>query len=132
MAESIQIEGIPNDDREWLVKEYGALTWNESASDEPLVDVLLEDIENGEFASVQVAKSYTKLLEKGSIWKNGEYYSERTDLVETIFKFSIDPEDNGNFISAWERVDESDSSEADLYKRYILPPGKYQRMRNIP
>lgn len=126
MADSIQIEGLPVDDREWLVKEYGALTWNESASDEPLVDVLLEDIENGEFASVQVAKSYTRLLEKGSIWKNGEYYSERTDLIETIFKFSIDPEDNGNFVSAWERVDESDNSEADLYKRYILPPGKYQ------
>lgn len=126
MADSIQIEGLPNDDREWLVKEYGALTWNESASDEPLVDVLLEDIENGEFASVQVAKSYTRLLEKGSIWKNGEHYSERTDLIEAIFKFSIDPEDNGNFVSAWERVDKSDSSEADLYKRYILPPGKYQ------
>lgn len=126
MADSIQIEGLPNDDREWFVKEYGALTWNESASDEPLVDVLLEDTESGEFASVQVAKSYTRLLEKGSIWKNGEYYSERTDLIETIFKFSIDPEDNGNFVSAWERVDESDNSEADLYKRYILPPGKYQ------
>lgn len=124
VADSIQIEGLPVDDREWLVKEYGALTWNESASDEPLVDVLLEDIESGEFAFVQVAKSYTRVLEKGSIWKNGEYHSERTDLIETIFKFSIDPEDNGNFVSAWEQ--ESDNPDAARYKRYILPPGKYQ------
>lgn len=126
MADSIQIEGLPNDDREWLVKEYGALTWNESASDEPLVDVLLEDIESGEFAFVQVAKSYTRVLETGSIWKNGEYHSERTDLIETIFKFSIDPEDNGNFVSAWEQESESDNPDAGVYKRYILPPGKYQ------
>lgn len=126
MADSIQIEGLPNDDREWLVKEYGALTWNESASDEPLVDVLLEDTESGEFALVQVAKSYTRILEKGSIWKNGEYHSERADLIETIFEFSIDPKDDGNFVSAWERVDESDNSEEDQNKRYILPPGKYQ------
>jgi len=126
VADSIQIEGLPNDDREWLVKEYGALTWNESASDEPLVDVLLEDTESGEFALVQVAKSYTRILEKGSIWKNGEYHSERADLIETIFEFSIDPKDDGNFVSAWERVDESDNSEEDQNKRYILPPGKYQ------
>ncbi|WP_417439784.1 hypothetical protein [Idiomarina abyssalis] len=126
MADSIQIEGLPVDDREWLVKEYGALTWNESASDEPLVDVLLEDIESGEFAFVQVAKSYTRVLEKGSIWKNGEYHSERTDLIETIFEFSIDPEDNGNFVSAWEQENESDNTDAVKYKRYILPPGKYQ------
>lgn len=126
MADSIQIEGLPNDDREWLVKEYGALTWNESASDEPLVDVLLEDIESGEFAFVQVAKSYTRVLEKGSIWKNGEYHSERTDLIETIFEFSIDPEDNGNFVSAWEQENESANTDAVQYKRYILPPGKYQ------
>ena len=126
MADSIQIEGLPGDDREWLVKEYGALTWNESASDEPLVDVLLEDTESGEFALVQVAKSYTRILEKGSIWKNGEYHSERADLIETIFEFSIDPKDDGNFVGAWERVDESDNSEADKNKRYILPPGKYQ------
>ena len=126
MADSIQIEGLPGDDREWLVKEYGALTWNESASDEPLVDVLLEDTESGEFALVQVAKSYTRILEKGSIWKNGEYHSERADLIETIFEFSIDPKDDGNFVSAWERVDESDNSEEDPKKRYILPPGKYQ------
>lgn len=126
MADSIQIEGLPVDGREWIVKEYGALTWNESASDEPLVDILLEDIENGEFASVQVAKSYTRLLEKGSIWKNGEYYSERIDLIETIFKFSIGPKDNGKFVSAWEQENESDNPDADLYKRYILPPGKYQ------
>lgn len=126
MADSIQIEGLPSDDRDWLVKEYGALTWNESASDEPLVDVLLEDNESGEFALVQVAKSYTRILEKGSIWKNGEYHSERADLIETIFEFSIDPKDDGNFVSAWERVDESDNSEEDPKKRYILPPGKYQ------
>lgn len=126
MADSIQIEGLPNDDREWLVKEYGALTWNESASDEPLVDVLLEDIESGEFALLQVAKSYTRVLEKGSIWKNGEYHSERADLIETIFEFSIDPKDDGNFVSAWERVDESDNSEEGQNKRYILPPRKYQ------
>lgn len=126
MADSIQIEGLPNDDQEWLVKAYGALTWNESASDEPLVDVLLEDTESGEFALVQVAKSYTRILEKGSIWKNGEYHSERADLIETIFEFSIDPKDEGNFVSAWERVDESDNSEEGQNKRYILPPGKYQ------
>ena len=126
MADSIQIEGLPNDDREWLVKEYGALTWNESASDEPLVDVLLEGTESGEFALVQVAKSYTRILEKGSIWKNGEYHSERADLIETIFEFSIDPKDDGNFVSAWERVDENDNSEEGQNKRYILPPGKYQ------
>lgn len=126
MADSIQIEGLPNDDREWLVKEYGALTWNESASDEPLVDVLLEYTESGEFARVQVAKSYTRVLEKGSIWKNGECHSERADLIETIFEFSIDRKDDGNFVSAWERVDESDNSEEDQNKRYILPPGKYQ------
>lgn len=126
MADSIQIEGLPSDDRDWLVKEYGALTWNESASDEPLVDVLLEDTESGEFALVQVAKSYTRVLEKGSIWKNGEYHSERADLIETIFEFSIDPKDDGNFVSAWERVDESDNPEEGQNKRYILPPGKYQ------
>jgi hypothetical protein len=126
VADSIQIEGLPSDDRDWLVKEYGALTWNESASDEPLVDVLLEDTESGEFALVQVAKSYTRVLEKGSIWKNGEYHSERADLIETIFEFSIDPKDDGNFVSAWERVDESDNPEEGQNKRYILPPGKYQ------
>ncbi|MFD2631171.1 hypothetical protein [Idiomarina piscisalsi] len=87
---------------------------------------MLEDTESGEFTLVQVAKSYTRILEKGSIWKNGEYHSERADLIEAIFEFSIDPKDDGNFVSAWERVDESDNSEEGQNKRYILPPRKYQ------
>ena len=126
MADSIQIEGLPVDDKEWLVKEYGALTWNEPASDEPLVDILLENSESDEYKLVQVAKSYTKLLEKGSIWKNAEYYSERADLIETIFEFTIDPQDKGNFVSAWELEDKSSSPEASQHKRYILPPDIYQ------
>jgi len=129
VIDNIKIEGLPLDDEEWLVKEYGGIKWNASVSDEPLVNVLLENVNTGEFSDSDVAKSYTKLLEKGSIWKNGEYVREQKGLIEKVFRFSFGADDKNLFTGAWDRDKEDELPDETLEKnrkRYVLPPHVYK------
>ncbi|MFP3454230.1 hypothetical protein R0K30_21730, partial [Bacillus sp. SIMBA_154] len=91
--------------------------------------VLLENVNTGEFSDSDVAKSYTKLLEKGGIWKNGEYVREQEGLIEKVFRFSFGADDKELFTGAWDRDKEDELPEETLEKprkRYVFPPHVYK------
>lgn len=117
MADVVRIEGLPNDDLQWIVYWYGGVRQNPLSLEEPILQVMLRAANSAgndeRFIVRDVGITHQGLLPLGSVFHRQMHLSdEAMEMVD--FHVTFDDE-SFTIESAWAKID----------GHYVIPPFRY-------
>lgn len=90
----VVIESFPKNDKEYLILWHGAVRKNSSFSTNPLVEVLVQELDTGDCFTMVAGVTELDILRIGTCWINGKrskvlYEINGQEIVDKVFEFDL-------------------------------------------